>query len=200
MAADATHAPRSSTMMSCVIWIRNRVQKVTRGGFSSSFGPSSARRFAANSGVRPLSRSECRLPASLATGMLCTSSFLPRSSSAASCILASSTRFSADSSEKMRVPRDSKRWRWISFSISGSTSLGLKASARASRGPGRTRAASTYSSNSSRLMSSSPPNELPRLRGRREPEPVLASSRAPASTSWPLGAMIAFASDGARKS
>ena len=57
IAADATQAPRSRAMISCVSWIRKSMKKVTRGGFSSSFGPSSASCFAACAAVTPRSTS-----------------------------------------------------------------------------------------------------------------------------------------------
>mmetsp|Transcript_32396 Transcript_32396/g.100247 ORF Transcript_32396/g.100247 Transcript_32396/m.100247 type:complete len:362 (+) Transcript_32396:214-1299(+) len=170
MTADAMAAPRSSTMMSCVSWMRNRTKNVTRGGFSSSLGPSSSRRLAARADVMPFARSESICAASFATSMLCTSSPFSSPSSASSCILARFTRFSAELTVKMRSVDFSKRWRWRSFSTSASGSSFENAFFKpapvrmppgptmlyASTGPVPSRASAMCASNSARVMCSAP--------------------------------------------
>mmetsp|Transcript_17469 Transcript_17469/g.56656 ORF Transcript_17469/g.56656 Transcript_17469/m.56656 type:complete len:215 (-) Transcript_17469:86-730(-) len=127
MTAEATAAAMRRAMMTCVSWMMKSMQSVMRGGLSSSFGPSSRRRFFASSLTMPLSLSEFRSLASKAMGASWTSMSAPTSSwvkvSRVSVLWAA-----------MTMPALlSKRWRWRSFSTSSSTGgLPLTTSARAS--------------------------------------------------------------------
>ena len=58
MAADAITAAMSRYMITELSWMMKSMKSEMRGGFSSSFGPSSSRRFAASAGDRPFSASD----------------------------------------------------------------------------------------------------------------------------------------------
>jgi hypothetical protein len=58
MAADAITAAMSRYMITELSWMMKSMKSEMRGGFSSSFGPSSSRRFAASAGDRPFSPSD----------------------------------------------------------------------------------------------------------------------------------------------